>query len=100
VKSIVSLDTTTYTDPCEANSEQRDKGGTVAMEESARILTSTAVQQPERPTGTSRGAWRTYWRACGQRWRTEPEIDEARQQELATRREVVSSIARGVYPFR
>jgi hypothetical protein len=51
------------------------------MEESAQTPTSTAAEQP-------------------MRWRTEPEIDESRQQELAARRGVVSSIARGVYPFR
>jgi uncharacterized protein YjbI with pentapeptide repeats len=70
------------------------------MEESAQTSTGTAVEQPVRPAGTSRAAWRTYWRARGQRWRTEPEIEEPRQQELAARRTVVFSIARGVYPFR
>src|SRR5215469_3809655 len=70
------------------------------MEESAQIPASTAVEQPARPDGTSRASWRTYWRSRGQRWRTDPEIDEPRQQELAARRVVLSSIARGVYPFR
>src|SRR5215469_18710448 len=70
------------------------------MEESTETSISTAVDEPMRPTGTSRAAWRTYWRACGQRWRTEPEIDESRQQELAARREIVASIGRGVHPFR
>ena len=33
-------------------------------------------------------------------WRTEPEIDETRQQFLAERRAVKPDLERGIYPFR
>jgi uncharacterized protein YjbI with pentapeptide repeats len=33
-------------------------------------------------------------------WRTEPEIDEARQRFLAERRAVTPDVERGIYPFR
>jgi uncharacterized protein YjbI with pentapeptide repeats len=44
--------------------------------------------------------WRTYWRALGQVWRTEPEIDAKRQDELARRRTIVPDIKQGIYPFK
>lgn len=62
--------------------------------------TSIAVERSPRPHGTSRTAWRTYWRSHGQRWRTEPEIDAARQEALAARRATAPSVARNVYPFK
>jgi len=30
--------------------------------------------------------WKAHWEVLGQGWRTEPEIDEKRQEELAQRR--------------
>src|SRR5260370_41634243 len=43
---------------------------------------------------------REGWKAQGQSWRTEPEIDLERQQYLAERRSITPDIARGIYPFR
>src|SRR5262249_21060058 len=53
-----------------------------------------------KPEGTARGAWRKYWMALGQPWRTEPEIDEERQHFLAERQAVTANIAQDVYPFK
>ena len=58
------------------------------------------VQLPPRPTINDREAWKDYWKAQGQPWRAEPEIDTSRQEELAKRREIVSDIEQGIYPFR
>ncbi len=45
-------------------------------------------------------AWRTYWVAKGQSWRTRPEIDEERQRDLVQRLTTMPSIEKGIYPFR
>lgn len=37
----------------------------------------------QRPITDDRDAWYTYWEAQGQSWRTEPEIGEERQAQLA-----------------
>src|ERR1700730_12749512 len=57
----------------------------------------TAVQHL---SAGNREAWRTYWQEQGQPWRTEPEIDGKRQEELMQRRTIAPNIAKGVYPFR
>ena len=33
----------------------------------------------QRPTTNEEEAWKAYWKAQGQEWRTEPEIDAERQ---------------------
>lgn len=45
-------------------------------------------------------AWKAYWQAQGQAWRTEPEIDAERQRYLAERRAIPVDVHRGIYPFR
>src|SRR5262249_51010236 len=55
---------------------------------------------PPRPAADDRSAWRLYWQALGQPWRTEPEIDEPRQLMLAERVAIPPNIAQGVYPFK
>lgn len=40
------------------------------------------------------------WAALGQPWRTEPEIDDERQQFLAHRRATPANIEQGIYPFK
>lgn len=45
-------------------------------------------------------SWNAYWTAEGMPWRTEPEVDEARQVYLAERRAVKPDIERSFYPFR
>ncbi|HEY7984997.1 MAG TPA: hypothetical protein VID73_12555, partial [Ktedonobacterales bacterium] len=59
-----------------------------------------APEQPPRPDTGDRGAWQAYWAANGMPWRTEPEIDDARQRFLAERRHVTPDIERGIYAFR
>src|SRR5260370_39553132 len=44
--------------------------------------------------------WCDHWQAQDQPWRTEPEIDKKRQQELSTRRTIVPDIEKGIYPFK
>lgn len=44
--------------------------------------------------------WRTYWQAQGQPWRTEPEIDMKRQEELALCLSIIPDIEKGIYPFK
>jgi len=44
--------------------------------------------------------WRQHWQSQGQTWRTEPEIDEKRREELSQRRVIVPDIEKGIYPFK
>ncbi len=51
------------------------------------------------PARDDRDAWRAYWPARGQAWRTEPEIDAERQKELDQYRAIVPHIDKGIFPF-
>ena len=42
--------------------------------------------------------WKAYWKALGQPWRTEPEIDTERKKYLAERRNITPDIKKGIYP--
>lgn len=55
---------------------------------------------PQRPDLDDPQAWLVYWEENHQTWRTEPEIDEQRQQFLTERRAIVPDINTGIYPFR
>ena len=66
----------------------------MSEEEDARVLL------PPRPTESDPDAWKTYWEARGQSWRTEPEISVERQAELAKSYTIVPNIQRGIYPFK
>lgn len=54
----------------------------------------------QRPAKEDKEAWEAYWKAQGQLWRTEPEIDEERQKYLAQCREIKPNIEQGIYPFK
>jgi len=54
----------------------------------------------QHPTANDCDAWRTYWEALGQPWRTEPEISRERQSYLAERLTITSDIEKGIYPFK
>src|ERR1700730_672885 len=54
----------------------------------------------QRPTTNDPEAWKTYWKAQGWLWRTEPEIDAERLNYLAERRAIVPDIEEGIYPFK
>lgn len=43
--------------------------------------------------------WRAHWKAQRQPWRTEPEIDALRQEELTKRRAIAPDVEKGIYPF-
>lgn len=62
--------------------------------------TTTTPQSKLVPEGYS--SWNDYWtKVHNQPWRTEPEIDEERQKELARRREAIQpDIENGIYPFK
>jgi uncharacterized protein YjbI with pentapeptide repeats len=58
-------------------------------------------EEPQRPTSNDdRAGWKAYWQAQGMPWRTEPEIEEDRQQFLAERRAVQPDIEKAIYPFK
>ena len=61
---------------------------------------STQAPALQRPTTNDRDEWKAYWRAQGQSWRTEPEIDAKRQEELAQCRTIIPDIEKGIYPFK
>lgn len=54
------------------------------MEESSAVSEQDNKQPsvPKHPTTNKRDDWRNYWNELGQPWRTEPEIDGTRQEEL------------------
>lgn len=54
----------------------------------------------QRPTNNDTEVWKAYWKAQGQPWRTEPEIDRERQRYLAERRAITPDLEQGIYPFR
>ena len=71
-----------------------DKISTVDQENGKQ---TPAVQYP---ANDDVEAWKAYWKAQGQPWRTEPEIDAERQKYLAQRRAIVPNIEKGIYPFK
>lgn len=52
------------------------------------------------PTTNNPEAWKAYWKAQSQPWRTEPEIDRERQMYLVGRRAITPDIEKGIYPFK
>lgn len=63
-------------------------------------MQSKQKSAPPRPTTTAREAWRAYWEHYKQGWRTEPEISETRQRELAAWRDRPADSEKGIYPFQ
>lgn len=66
----------------------------------ALVQSNQLVVLPQHPPTHDREAWRVYWQAQEQPWRTEPEIDSERQAYLASRRTISPDIEHGIYPFR
>lgn len=54
----------------------------------------------QHPANDDKEAWKVYWKAQGQDWRTEPEIDIVRQKYLSERRAMTPNIEKGFYPFK
>src|SRR5438067_1750970 len=61
------------------------------------VLSTTEEQ---RSSKQDRQTWQAFWAKQGQQWRTEPEIDAERQEELAARRSMTPDVAQGLYPFK
>ena len=61
-------------------------------------ITHTSILQY--PTTNDPEAWKAYWKAQGQPWRTEPEIDKERQAHLDARRNIKPNWEQGIFPFR
>jgi uncharacterized protein YjbI with pentapeptide repeats len=75
------------------------------------ITAQQMLNGKEEPCGEPRSAgrhppssqpidWQAYWRSQGQPWRTEPEIDSARQQELEAYRAVAPNLQPSIYPLK
>ena len=62
--------------------------------------TGHPLAQSQRPSADDRDAWSAYWRAQGQSWRIEPEIDTERQKFLAQRWAITPDMEKGIAPFR
>ncbi|HLX58011.1 MAG TPA: pentapeptide repeat-containing protein [Ktedonobacteraceae bacterium] len=58
------------------------------------------TQSPQAQVLNGREAWKTYWEARGQPWRTEAEIDAERQHYLAQCRAITPDPRQGAYPFK
>ncbi len=58
------------------------------------------VQAISHPSRDDRAGWQAYWQQQGQLWRSEPEIDDERQQYLAERRAITPDVRQGIYPFK
>jgi uncharacterized protein YjbI with pentapeptide repeats len=54
----------------------------------------------QRPTTENPADLKRYWEERGMPWRTEPEIPEERQRELAARRAITPDFEQGIYPFK
>ncbi len=54
----------------------------------------------QRPANEDAEAWKAYWKAQDQPWRTEPEINTERQQYLDQRRSIKPDTEKGTYPFK
>src|SRR2546423_415395 len=58
------------------------------------------IAAAQRPFAGDAEAWKAYWQAQGQPWRTMPEIDAKRQEELTQRRTIAPDIKKGIYPYK
>ncbi len=58
---------------------------------------SSGIAPP--PSDDDQNAWSVYWTACGQPWRTQPEIELERQQQLKACRAIVPNPQTRTYPF-
>ena len=85
-----------------------EQDGTQSAAKQRRSRKTKAVSQnngrqasaARRPANDDTEGWKAYWKAQGQLWRTEPEIDAERQTYLAERRSIMPDIEQGIYPFR
>src|SRR5579862_8361615 len=64
----------------------------------SKTIPATGVMA--RPHEDDHDAWRAYWAAQGQAWRSEPEIALERQTYLSERRALPGDILLGLFPFK
>ena len=62
--------------------------------------TQSAVHAPLHDLPMSPEEWHQHWQSQGQSWRTEPEIDTKRQEELSKHRVIIPDIEKGIYSFK
>lgn len=62
--------------------------------------TQSTVRIDPQSSPRSPEEWQELWQSQGQPWRTEPEIDAKRQEELNKRRAITPDIEKGIYPFK
>src|SRR6266702_3348344 len=85
---------------------EREKGASYSMSKHIRKVLGLLQHRKQippphqQPTSRTPEEWSTYWKAQGQPWRTEPEIDKKRQEYLAKRRLITPNIEQGIYPFK
>jgi uncharacterized protein YjbI with pentapeptide repeats len=73
--------------------------GAMSMSEQQPLPANTAAEPMPAPEGYS--SWNDYWtKQHNLPWRTEPEINEDRQQLLAERRSIMPDSEQGIYPFK
>ena len=63
-------------------------------------MSEIIAEKSQRPAIGDRDAWTAHWKAHGQPWRSEPEIDATRQQYLTEHRAIPPDIKQGIYPFK
>jgi uncharacterized protein YjbI with pentapeptide repeats len=56
-------------------------------------------EKTQLPRPTTEEEWSAHWQAQNQPWRTESEISQERQEELAKRRDIKPDLEKGIYPF-
>jgi len=83
-------------------SEQDAIQSSTKRSRSPQTSKQNGLQAPalQRPAHEDTEAWETYWKAQGEPWRTEPEIEPERQKYLAERRSITPDIWKGIYPFK
>ncbi len=63
-------------------------------------MQSEHASPPVRPIQSNRAEWQDYWNALEQTWRTEPEINQERQEYLTQRLMIQADLDEGIYKFR
>lgn len=86
----------------------KQDGAPFSTQQSRSRTTSTTIQKngklvpavQQRPTHDDKRAWYEYWKAKGQEWRHEPEIDPDRQRYLFERLCTKRDFVQGIFPFK
>ena len=83
-------------------SEQDAIQSSTKRSRSSQTSKQNGFQAPalQRPAHEDTEAWKTYWKAQGEPWRTEPEIEPERQKYLAERRSINLIFGRGSIRLR